>query len=372
MTVRKVASPAALSGQLLWIGFDGTKWSRAIERLLRDVAPGGVVLFGRNLSGDPRQVRALTDAIARALPIPPFVALDQEGGRVSRLRPIVGPTPSCGALGARADATTAVRRHAEATAQALRCLGFNVNFAPVLDLSTPDAGNGIGDRAFADDPRVVTLLAGLYAAAHLRAGVVPVGKHFPGLGGAGGDTHQILPMVLRTRSRLLREDLLPYRRLRASLPMVMIGHAFYPALQGKVEQPASLAAGIVTTLLRRQVGYRGLVLTDDLEMGAVDQSLDGGAQAMSALRAGADGLMFCRSEDRIRQAAAALRKAADSGELPAARLRASLRRIQSVKRRWLNGRRRARYAASVLAEARRAFAALEPSRAAGSDPTARD
>jgi beta-N-acetylhexosaminidase len=372
MTARKVASPAALSGQLLWIGFDGTKWSRAIERLLRDVAPGGVIFFGRNLTGDPRQVRALTDAIARALPIPPFIALDQEGGRVSRLRPIIGPTPACGALGARPDATTAVRRHAAATAQALRCLGFNVNFAPVLDLSAPDADNGIGDRAFADDPRAVTLLAGLYAAAHLRAGVIPVGKHFPGLGGAGGDTHQILPVVSRTRTRLLREDLLPYRRLRASLPMVMIGHAYYPALQGKVEQPASLAAGVVTTLLRRQVGYRGLVLTDDLEMGAVDQSLDGGAQAMAALRAGADGLMFCRSEERIRQAAIALRKAAENGEIPAARLRASLRRIQSLKRRWLHERRRARYAAGVLAEARQAFAGLDPARAAGFDPTARD
>src|SRR5437867_879257 len=135
MTARKVASPAALSGQLLWIGFDGANWSRAIERLLRDVAPGGVVLFGRNLTADPR---------------------------------------------------------------------------------------------------AVTLLAGLYTAAHLRAGVIPVGKHFPGLGGAGGDTHQILPVVSRTRTRLLREDLLPYRRLRASLPMVMIGHAFYPTLQGRV------------------------------------------------------------------------------------------------------------------------------------------
>ena len=114
------------------------------------------------------------------------------------------------------------------------------------------------------------------------------------------------------------------------------------------------------------------MLTDDLEMKAVDQSLDGGAQALAALRAGSDGLMFCRSEERIRQAAVALRKAAESGEIPAARLRASLRRIQSVKRRWLHGRRRARYAPGVLAEARRAFAGLVPSHAAGFDPTARD
>jgi beta-N-acetylhexosaminidase len=374
MVGAKTSSPAALAGQLLWIGFDGTRWTPRLAALLRDVAPGGVVLFGRNLTSDPRQVRALTDAIHRALPVPPFIALDQEGGRVSRLRPLVGPTPACGMLAARSDATLAVRRHAEATALALRCLGFNVNFAPVLDLSGADAANGIGDRAFGEDPRTVALLAGLYIAAHQRGGVIPVGKHFPGLGGAGGDTHEMLPSVRRTREQLLRQDLLPYRRLRAALPIVMIGHACYPALQGRTSQPASLSHAVVTTILRRRLGYCGLVLTDDLEMGAVDQSLDGGAQAIAAFGAGADGLMFCRSEERIRQAAAALRRVIASGDLPAARWRGSLRRIQAVKRRCLHSRRRARYSAGALARARAVFASLTPAAAApaGADPTARD
>src|SRR5262245_22148208 len=174
--------PVESVGQLLWIGIEGTTWNPATARLLHDVAPGGVILFGRNITADPRQVRALTDAIHRHSATPPFIALDQEGGRRSRLRPLVGATASCGTLASRPDATVAVRRHAEASALALRCLGFDVNFAPVLDLSGPTAPNGIGDRAFAEAPGTVTLLAGLYAAAHKRAGVMTVGKHFPGLG----------------------------------------------------------------------------------------------------------------------------------------------------------------------------------------------
>ena len=365
-------SPAESTGQLLWIGFEGTTWTPALARLLRDVAPGGVILFGRNITSDQRQVRALTDAIHRSSAMPPFIAVDQEGGRVNRLRPVVGPTPACGALASRPDATVAVRRHAEASALALRCLGFDVNFAPVLDLSGPTAPNGIGDRAFAEDPRTVALLAGLFAAAHQRAGVLCVGKHFPGLGGASGDTHAMLPIIQRTRADLLRQDLLPYRRLRGALPAVMIGHACYPALQGPSEQPASLAPAVVTALLRRRIGYRGLVLTDDLEMGAIDQSLDGGAQALAAFRAGADVLMFCRSEDRIRHAAMALRAAAAGGLIPAARLRESLRRVHAARRRWLHGRRRGRYSAGGLARARLVFESLTPMTTAGHDPTARD
>lgn len=359
-------------GQLLWVGFDGTSLTPSLARFLGEVGPGGIILFGRNLTDDPRQVRRLTDALYRAVPVPPFLALDQEGGRVSRLRAIMGPTSTAASLAARGDASRSVRRHAEATALALKSLGFNVNFAPVLDLSTPAAANGIGDRAFGENPRTVALLAGQFAAAHLSAGVIPVGKHFPGLGGALADTHQTLPVIRRTRPQLLRQDLLPYRRLRHVLPIVMIGHAAYPALQSRVDQPASLAPAIVTALLRRRLGYRGLVLTDDLEMGAIDQSLDGGALAIAALKAGNDGLMFCRSADRIQTAAEALERAVRDGSIPTEVLRESLRRIHATKRRYLLGRRRARYSKGILATARALMASLAPASASGVDPTARD
>jgi beta-N-acetylhexosaminidase len=371
MTLPRRLTPMQQIGQLLWIGFEDAAFTPRLQKLLRDVQPGGIILFSRNFPDGARSLRALTDALYRSLPVPPFIALDQEGGRVSRLRPLIGPTPSGASLAARPDVQQAVRRHGEATALALRTLGFNVNFAPVVDLSRPEAANGIGDRAFGDDPRTVALLAGLFAAAHQRLGVMTVGKHFPGLGSATGDTHAVLPVVRRSRADILRADLLPYCRLVRALPAVMIGHACYPALQDRSDQPASLSAAVVTTLLRKRLKYRGLVLTDDLEMGAVDQSLDGGTLAVQAFRAGSDGLMFCRSEERIRQAARALAQAAESGTLTRPRLRESLRRVLGHKRRWLTSRRRPRFETGSLERAREMFAALAPREPAGADPTAR-
>jgi beta-N-acetylhexosaminidase len=152
----------------------------------------------------------------------------------------------------------------------------------------------------------------------------------------------------------------------------MIGHAAYPALQHRADQPASLAPSIVSALLRRRLGYRGLILTDDLEMGAVDQSLDGGTLAVAALKAGSDGLMFCRSADRIKAAAEALERGVHDGAIPKEALRESLRRIHAVKRRYLQGRRRARYSKRILVGARALLASLAPASASGADPTARD
>ena len=262
-------------------------------------------------------------------------------------------------------------RHAEATAIALRCLGFNVNFAPVLDLSGPGLDNGIGDRALGRDPAKTALLAALIARSHLRAGIIPVGKHFPGLGAARFDSHRALPIIRRSRALMLKRDLMPFRRLRATLPMVMVGHAYYPALQGRKPRPASFSPSIVQGLLRTRLAFRGIVLTDDLEMGAVDQKLHGGEQALAAYAAGHDGLMFCQSEDRILEAHEALLDALERGELAEAQLRARLRRIYRVKERHLLSRRRPRYSVGSMARARFLLESLGPASPDGFDPTAR-
>ncbi len=356
-------------GQLLWIGFEGVSVQPQLRELIRTVRPGGFILFARNIES-PAQVRSLTDALVRACRVPPFIALDQEGGRVSRLRPLVGPTPTCYDLAQRPDSEAAVRRHAMATARALRTLGFNVNFAPVLDLSDRDPGNGIGDRAFGRDAALVTRLALAHIRAHARSGVAPVGKHFPGLGSARADTHVSLPVINRSKRQLWVEDLLPYRRLGAALPVIMVGHAYYPALQGARPAPATLAGTIVEGLLRGRLDYRGLILTDDLEMGAVDQTMDGARLAVAGFAAGNDGLMFCRSAERIARGFEGLRRALDDGTLHVERLDRSLRRILVVKRRFVF-RRRPPYAASTLHGARTAFASLAPPAELGADPTAR-
>ena len=356
-------------GQLLWIGFEGTVYDERLAGLIRRVRPGGVILFGRNIE-DAVQVRRLTDALFAALPVPPFIALDQEGGRVSRLRPILGATPSALTLAAQERPARAVARSAETTARVLRTLGFNLNFAPVLDLSDADASNGIGDRGFGKDPVRVAALGRVAIRAHLDAAILPVGKHFPGLGSSRADTHVSLPIITTPRRTLWQMDLLPYRRLARVLPAVMIGHARYTAIQGDETGPASLSGAVVDALLRGRLGYRGLVLTDDLEMGAVDQRLDGAAQALAAFAAGSDGLLFCRSEARILEARDGLMRAFASGRLTRGRLAGSLRRILALKRRFLVGRRRGRLSTPALDRARRAFAALGPG-TEGFDPTAR-
>ncbi len=360
-------STSDLAGQFLWIGFEGTTFSPALESLLDRVRPGGVILFGRNIES-PRQVRALTDALFRSLAIPPFLALDQEGGRVNRLLPILGPTPAPHALASRARPAEAIRRQSTATSLALKSLGFNVNFAPVLDLSGPDGRNGIGDRSFGEDPGRVADLAGLFAKEHLRAGVIPVGKHFPGLGSASADSHLTLPVIRRSRRLLLDRDLLPYRRLRRLLPIVMVGHAYYPALQGRRPQPATLSRKAIALL--RRIGFRGLVLTDDLEMGAIDAAMDSGRVALAALEAGNDALMFCRSEDKILAAHEAVERSLTGRPAANLRLRMSLRRTLALKERCLVRRRRGRFSLGSVARSRLLLESLGPG-AAGADPTAR-
>lgn len=357
-------------GQLFWIGFQGTSLGPSLKSLLERIRPGGLILFSRNIENAP-QVRALTDGLFRTLPIPPFIALDQEGGRVNRLKPILGPIPSNLDLAGRADPVASVDRHARATASALRRLGFSVNFAPVLDLSGRDASNGVGDRAYGEDPRTVCRLAKVFLEAHLKAGVVPVGKHFPGLGSAHADTHLTLPAISRSHALLWKEDLLPYRRLRQRLPVVMAGHAYYPALQGASPSPATLSKAVVDGLLRREVGYTGLILTDDLEMGALDRRQGVGHRALAALAAGNDGLMFCGSETKIIEAYEAVLAALRRKEVDAARVVRSVRRLQRLKERFLFSRRRAPCSLEIVERSRRLLASLGAGADSGHDPTAR-
>lgn len=357
-------------GQLLWIGFRGTTVDSPLAAFLRDIRPGGVILFGRNIESAV-QVRSLTDALYRSSSIPPFIAIDQEGGRVNRLRAIVGPTLTNHALARSPHPSAAVRLHAEATAMALRSLGFSVNFAPVLDLSGPRQRNGIGDRAFGSDPVRVSDHARRVVRAHLSAGLIPVGKHFPGLGEARLDTHVALPLIHRSRPGIWRRELVPYRRLGRILPMIMVGHACYPALQGNLIAPASLSHAVVSRCLRDQIGYRGLILTDDLEMGAIGDRASGGDRAREAFAAGHDGLMFCQSEELIATALETLIEGLQRGELDAEEVRCRLERIARLKGRFLARSRRHRFSAAGLAQARALFASMDPAAQAGPDPTAR-
>ncbi len=310
--------------QLLMLGVPGDADLSAIEEL----QPGGVILFGRN-AGTPAEVRRLTRRIEAACKIPPLIAVDQEGGRVQRLTDgftRIPPMRELAQQGANAVGLTAMTVAAE-----LRAVGIHCNFAPVCDVPIHPDDTVIGDRAFSSDP----IQAALLAAEYIRGAqptVLCVAKHFPGHGGVGVDSHHALPTFEGTRDEL-EAHLNPFRAaLAAGAGGVMISHVAVPAVD-ESGAPASLSQPIVTGILREEMGFRGLVFTDDLEMKAIAQD-DIGQAAVRSLGAGCDVLAICHSPDKARQAIEAIARALDNGTLPIERVRDSVERVRWAKRKF--------------------------------------
>jgi beta-N-acetylhexosaminidase len=293
--------------------------------------PGGLILFRRNLI-TPDQTRALARRFAELVPDRAIVAIDQEGGRVSRLEGWIGPTLPARRFGEGDPAS--VRRFGRVTAEALACLGVNLDFAPVADLSAPDADNGIGDRAFGTDPRHVARMTRAFLEGLQGGGVAGCLKHFPGLGDTAVDSHLELPTVHRDAGRLEAEDLLPYRELATLPATVMVGHAHYPAFDGEEPLPATMSHRIVTELLRRRLGYTGLIVGDDMEMGAIADRDEDGRAAVAVLRAGCDLLLYCSDLERAAVATRALAEAARRDTALEGRLNEAAARVDVFARRW--------------------------------------
>jgi beta-N-acetylhexosaminidase len=326
-----VSDLEALAGRVLMVGFEGPRLTRGTEERLRRLGPGGAILFRRNLE-EPSWLVDLVERLREALPPPALLAIDQEGGRVSRLETWVGPTPSAVQLAAAGG--PAAFRFGRATGEALKALGFNLDFAPVVDLNPPDQHNGIGDRSFGNDPALATLLAGSFLDGLQGAGVAGCLKHFPGLGGTDVDSHESLPTCDRDRARLEECDLAPYRELGERAAAVMVAHALYPSLDPEGEAPATLNAMIVERRLRLELGYRGLIVSDDLEMGAVAAFDRDGAAAVAAIAAGCDLLPYCSDLERAEAAKAALVQAARGDAAFRKRLEQAARTVTQTAARW--------------------------------------
>lgn len=309
------------------IGLAGPSLSREEIALLRAEAPAGAILFARNIE-DPAHLARLTATLRAVLPEGACLLIDQEGGRVARLRPPHWPArPAAGVLGA---------LHARDAAGGLRAVwltgaligldcaesGFDVVCAPVLDLAVPGATGAIGDRAFAAEPDRVAALGGAFAAGLLAAGVQPVAKHAPGHGRALVDSHENLPHV--GRDVPLDADMLPFAA-NAGLPWMMTAHVRYEALDP--DRPATLSPGLITGVIRGQIGFSGVLVSDDLCMGAL--SGEPGERAAAALAAGCDLALHCsgRFEDSAAVLSAVPECApATLGRLAAARARAEASR----------------------------------------------
>jgi beta-N-acetylhexosaminidase len=326
-----MTSRESLAGGVLMVGLPGTALDRVTAKRIQELAPAGVILFRRNLAS-PEQTALLLDELRCLLPSPTLLALDQEGGRVSRLEPWIGPTPAAAALGRAGEGPA--REFGKATGTALSSLGFNVDFAPVVDLCEPDAANGIGDRAWSTDPGVASRLAGAFLAGLQGSGVAGCLKHFPGLGDSHVDSHVSLPTVDRSLERIEREDLRPYRELGPGAACVMVGHGHYPALDPRGQLPASCSPRVVDGLLKGRLGYSGLVVSDDLEMGAVSERDREGAVAAESLAAGCDLLLFCHDLERAATAAKILTLRAERDPLVARRLESAAAAVRRTAERW--------------------------------------
>ncbi len=329
-------------GQLFYIGLPGTELDAQTRELIEEIKPGGVIIFGRNVAG-AQQLRDLLDGVRELLPVEPLVGIDQEGGLVDRLRKIFTPMPSARTIREHGDLAGA-RTLGRVSGEVLRMLGFNMNFAPVMSIMTDERdllSNGLYSRSFGRSPGEVLGYTTVYLRGLQETGLVGCLKHFPGIGAGEVDSHEQMPLVQLSRDDLIAQDLAPYielfQRRDDRVRCVMVSHGGFPNIDiqqevtGGLLEPASLSYNIVTKLLRKELGYQHLVVTDDLEMGAISRHCEIGDATTRAFMAGSDMMLICARPDVIRAGYQALVKAADKGKVPKERLRASLRRIASMK-----------------------------------------
>jgi beta-N-acetylhexosaminidase len=324
-------------GQLFFIGIAGPEIDGPTSELLDEVLPGGVCLFSRNIR-EATQTRDLLDGIRELLPVPPVLSLDQEGGTVDRLRRLVTPIAAASRIRTVAEASTFARFIGET----ISLLGFNMDFAPVVDVidaRRASTSNGLFSRPFGSSREDVVLLAGEFLRVLQQQGPLGCLKHFPGLGAATVDSHEELPVVEITGDELASIDLYPYRSLFAAggVHAVMVAHACFPlsdlqetGRNGKL-LPSSLSSEFITTLLRGELRFDGVVITDDLEMGAIIKNYGIGEASVMAVEAGADMLAICAGAENIREGFEAINDAVTSGRIPVERIDATLARIAALK-----------------------------------------
>ena len=321
-------------GQLFMVGFAGTSMSNELASFIKEYKPGGVILFSRNLEST-EQIVELTNTLQNLSPRSPLlISIDQEGGRVSRLPANFTIFPPCEMLG-QVNSYELAYAAAATIAAELRAVGVNMNMAPVLDVNSNPSNPVIGDRAFGSTPATVCEM-GLATLAGLQDNkVVACGKHFPGHGDTGADSHKELPVVTASLDRLREIELRPFRHaIDNGVATLMTAHVLYHALDAQV--PATLSPTIINTMLRGEYRFDGVVLTDDLEMHAIIDHYGVDDAAVRAFLAGCDILLICKDMDQEVTAIKAIEAAVKDGTVTAARLEASLARIARLKQRFLH------------------------------------
>jgi beta-N-acetylhexosaminidase len=318
--------------QALLIGLEGHELSGEEEYLLSEYSPGGVILFGRNI-GTAEQAAGLCAKVHELCELPPIIAIDQEGGLVDRLRRLLSTTISPVEL-ATYGTPGEITRYGEITGCMLRALGINLNLAPVVDICLSSEDNGLQGRQWGVNSESVAGRAEAFLAGMTECGIPGCLKHFPGLGRARVDSHKELPVVTSSREDLLSIDMVPYRKLVAGVPVVLVAHCRYIYIDGEDGPPASTSPNIYR-LLREEIGFEGIAMTDDIEMGALDVYPVFTDRLAAALNAGADLLPICNDPLRISAAFELLERIIDKQLVPKERLRDAAERVMSIKSKFV-------------------------------------
>jgi beta-N-acetylhexosaminidase len=321
-------------GQLLIGSLPGTTITAEFRSLAKEFSLGGVIWFARNIEA-PEQVAEMSiDVQALAGDLPLWVSVDQEGGRVARLKAPFTEWPPMAVLGRSGDEQLAAR-FATALATELRAVGITLDYAPVLDIHTNPKNPVIGDRALAEDAESVARLGAAIIRALQENGVAACGKHFPGHGDTSVDSHLELPLVEHPPDRIRRVECVPFREaIRAGVAFIMTAHVLVPSFDE--EKPATLSPAIVQRLLRDELGFQGVILSDDLEMKAVAKTYTVPDAAVAAIAAGCDGLLVCSGDVEVQAAALeALVRAVETEKIPYKRLEDALTRLRKAKERFL-------------------------------------
>lgn len=330
MTLAEIKRAA---GRMLVAGFDGTSLDPAVRAALAEGRLGGVILFARNVEA-PRQVAALNAAVyAAASDRVPIVSVDQEGGRVQRIKAPATVVPPMALVGRARDPELAVQL-GQMVGDELDAMGFNLDFAPCADVFTNPDNTVIGDRAFGTDPETVARYAGAFMLGLTTSGIVPCAKHFPGHGDTLLDSHFDLPRVEHDLDRLRRVEIAPFVKLIAArVPMIMTAHIVMPAIDPTL--PITLSEAGIAGLLRQQLGFGGVVVSDDLEMKAVADRYGIEEMLHLAVRAGVDLFLVCHTREKWEEAFEVLVRMAESASVDRARIRGSEERLEALERNWL-------------------------------------
>jgi beta-N-acetylhexosaminidase len=321
-------------GQLFMVGFEGTEVSLDLTDWMSTYGWGGVIIFGRNVDS-PAQLLRLTQGLQelaqRRDQLPLLVAVDQEGGRVSRLKAPFTAFPSAAALG-QTGSERLVRDVGHAMARELRAVGINMDMVPVLDVLTNPMNTVIGDRSFGTHADLVARLGTAFIHGMRAAGVLTVGKHFPGHGDTVLDSHVALPVSERGATQLHACELHPFRAaIAAGVEAIMTAHVIYPTWDA--QHPATLSRTILAGILREAMGFTGVIVTDDLCMAAVAETVPWKEIPLRALGAGADLLLICHDRGRQESAYWRVLDAAHTGELPEVVLNRAVARVHGLKSR---------------------------------------